>query len=84
MPLAQITILEGRSETMVSDMAAAVTEAISRTLSAPREKIRVVVNEVPATRWFVAGHSMAEQAARSNAAQVSSHEGSTGRSGEGV
>ncbi len=89
MPLAQITILEGRSEAMVSDMAAAVTDAISRTLSAPREKIRVVVNEVPATRWFVAGHSMAEQAmaeqaARSNVTQVSSQGGSTGRSGEGV
>lgn len=83
MPLAQITILEGRSEAMVSDMAAAVTEAISRTLSAPREKIRVVVNEVPATRWFVAGQSM-EKAARSTAAQASSQDGATGRSGKGV
>lgn len=62
MPLAQISILEGRSEEKVAMMAEAVTEAISQALSAPRERIRVVVTEVPAERWFVAGQSMAERA----------------------
>jgi 4-oxalocrotonate tautomerase len=59
MPLAQISILEGRSEEMIAQMAEAVTEAIAKTLSTSRDKIRVVVNEVPAERWFVAGESMA-------------------------
>lgn len=62
MPLAQISILEGRTEEMIAQMAEAVTDAISQTLSAPRERIRVVVTEVPAERWFVAGESMADRA----------------------
>jgi len=61
MPLAQISILEGRSEEMIERMAEAVTEVISKTLSTPRERIRVVVTEVPAERWFVAGESMARR-----------------------
>jgi len=62
MPLAQISILKGRSAEMIERMAEAVTEAIAEALSAPREAIRVVVTEVPAERWFVAGESMAERA----------------------
>ena len=62
MPLAQISILEGRSEEMIAQMAEAVTQAISETLTTPRDKIRVVVTEIPAQRWFVAGQSMAERA----------------------
>ncbi|HMO74361.1 MAG TPA: 2-hydroxymuconate tautomerase [Sphingopyxis sp.] len=62
MPLAQISILEGRSPEMIAEMAEAVTAAISETLSAPRDRIRVVVTEIPAEKWFVAGQSMAERA----------------------
>ncbi|QIB64910.1 2-hydroxymuconate tautomerase [Kineobactrum salinum] len=58
MPLAQISILEGRGEEAIEQMAEAVTDAIARTLSAPRERIRVVVTEVPAEHWFVAGKSL--------------------------
>ena len=60
MPLAQITILEGRDPDAVRRMAAAVTDAIASTLSTPRERIRVVVTELPADRWFVGGTSIAE------------------------
>jgi len=67
MPLAQISILEGRSEEKITRMAEAVTEAISEALSAPRDRIRVVVTEVPAERWFVAGESMAQRAAQVSA-----------------
>lgn len=63
MPLAQISILEGRSPEMIVRMAEAVTAAISESLSAPRDTIRVVVTEIPAEKWFVAGQSMAQRAA---------------------
>jgi len=59
MPLAQITILEGRDPEAVARMAAAVTDAIAATLAAPHERIRVVVTELPADRWFVGGTSIA-------------------------
>lgn len=84
MPLAQISILEGRSEAMVKDMAEAVTDAISKTLSAPREKIRVVVTEVPAARWFVAGQSIAQQVASGAGRESPSRDGVTGRPDAGV
>jgi 4-oxalocrotonate tautomerase len=62
MPLAQISILEGRTPEMIAEMAEAVTAAISGALAAPRDRIRVVVTEIPAEKWFVAGQSMAERA----------------------
>lgn len=62
MPLAQISILEGRTPEMIADMAEAVTAAISESLAAPRDRIRVVVTEIPAEKWFVAGQSMAARA----------------------
>ncbi|KQZ61031.1 hypothetical protein ASD67_17270 [Sphingopyxis sp. Root1497] len=62
MPLAQISILEGRSPEMIAEMAEAVTAAISGALEAPRDRIRVVVTEIPAEKWFVAGQSMAARA----------------------
>ncbi len=84
MPLAQITILEGRSEAMVRAMAEAVTDAISKSLSAPREKIRVVVTEVSADRWFVAGQSIAQQAASNAGQESSTKDAATGRLDAGV
>jgi 4-oxalocrotonate tautomerase len=61
MPLAQISLLEGRSKEMIEQMAEAVTDVIAKSLGTPRETIRVVVTEIPASRWFVAGESMAER-----------------------
>ncbi|MBA2933559.1 tautomerase family protein [Sphingomonas sp. CGMCC 1.13654] len=62
MPLAQISILEGRSEAMISRMAEDVTQAISVALATPRDKIRIVVTEIPTERWFIAGESVGARA----------------------
>ena len=70
MPLAQISILEGRSKEMIEQMAEAVTDVIAKSLATPRETIRVVVTEIPASRWFVAGESMAERARAGGGAKL--------------
>lgn len=70
MPLAQISILEGRSKEMIEQMAEAVTDVIAKSLGSPREAIRVVVTEIPASRWFVAGESMAERARAGGSAKL--------------
>lgn len=55
MPLAQITIMEGRDSQMKASLIREVTEAISKSISAPKERIRVVIYEVPKSNWGIAG-----------------------------
>jgi len=57
MPLAQISILEGRDEATKARLIEKVTEAISESLSAPRERVRVVIYEVPKSNWGIGGTS---------------------------
>ena len=60
MPIARLSIMEGRDEKEVAALIAAVTEAIHRSLNAPHRNIRVLVDEVPYTHWGIAGKSAAE------------------------
>ena len=55
MPLAQISMLEGRTEEQKAALIDAVTEAIMSSVGAPRETIRVVVYEVAKTNWGIGG-----------------------------
>lgn len=58
MPLAQITIVEGRTEDQKRAVLEKVTEALMEAVGAPRETIRVVIQEVPKTNWGIGGKSM--------------------------
>ncbi|MCB1754115.1 MAG: tautomerase family protein [Gammaproteobacteria bacterium] len=53
MPIVQITIIEGRAEESVQRCIQDVARTVSRSLECPIETIRVVVNEVPPTRFAV-------------------------------
>jgi 4-oxalocrotonate tautomerase len=55
MPIAHIHIMEGRTEAQKADAIAAVTQALSDTLDSPKERIRVLLHEVPASHWGIAG-----------------------------
>lgn len=55
MPLVQISILEGREENAKERLIAQVTDAVEESLEAPRSAIRVLINEIPAAHWGVAG-----------------------------
>ena len=55
MPILNITLIEGRSDEQKVRMYREVTEAIHRTLGAPRENVRIILNEVPAKHFAVAG-----------------------------
>jgi 4-oxalocrotonate tautomerase len=55
MPIAQIQIIEGRSAEQIETMVSEVTQAIARSLNAPMESVRVVVEEVPKTHWGIGG-----------------------------
>lgn len=64
MPIAQISIVAGRSPEKVQRMAEAVTRTIAETLDAPIETVRVLITEVPPERWYAGGESMATRRAR--------------------
>jgi 4-oxalocrotonate tautomerase len=57
MPLLLVKIIEGRPPEKVEALIAALTEATVDTLGAPRESIRVLVEEVPKSHWGIGGKS---------------------------
>lgn len=61
MPLVQLHILEGRSAEVKKRVIEEVTEALHRSLGAPRENIRVVIYEIPKSHWAVGGVTMEEK-----------------------
>ena len=55
MPLIQVTLIEGRSAAAKVELIRTLTEAAVASLNAPRESVRVIVQEVPAAHWAVGG-----------------------------
>jgi 4-oxalocrotonate tautomerase len=55
MPVIQITLIAGRTMEQKQAMYAAVTEAVHQTLGAPRESVRIMVNEIAPQHFAVAG-----------------------------
>ncbi|KAF1049989.1 tautomerase family protein [Xylophilus sp.] len=53
MPIIQVTLVAGRSETDVQTFIREVARLASRTLHAPLESVRVMVSEVPPSRFAV-------------------------------
>lgn len=57
MPFAQIYMLEGRTEEQKRAVIEKVTDALQEAVGAPRETIRVWIQDVPKTNWGIAGVS---------------------------
>ncbi len=64
MPLVQISMLPGRSSEQKRALLAEVTEAVVRTCKVAPETVRVLITEIPAKHWAVAGISRAETDAK--------------------
>lgn len=57
MPIAQINIVEGRTDEQKETLIREVSDAISRSLDAPLESVRVIINEMPRQHFGIAGQS---------------------------
>lgn len=57
MPIAQINIIEGRSDAQKEALIVEVTDAIVRALDAPKQSVRVIINEMPKQHFGIAGES---------------------------
>ncbi|RDU98875.1 4-oxalocrotonate tautomerase [Trinickia dinghuensis] len=55
MPLIQVTLIEGRSMDAKAKLICHLTEATTAAIGAPRESVRVIIQEVPAAHWGVGG-----------------------------
>lgn len=49
--------MEGRPQEKIDALLKNVTTAVSESLDAPKENVRVVVTEVPKTHWAIGGTS---------------------------
>lgn len=58
MPVAQINILEGRTDDQKEQLIQEVTLAISRSLDAPIESVRILLNEMPKQHFGIGGESV--------------------------
>jgi 4-oxalocrotonate tautomerase len=55
MPIINIQIMEGRSADTIKRLIASVTDTVAQELDSPKERIRVLVTEIPKTHWGIAG-----------------------------
>jgi 4-oxalocrotonate tautomerase len=61
MPFIDVTLVEGRSPEPLRALIAALTDAACGSLDAPRDSVRVVLREVPATHFAAGGVSVADR-----------------------
>jgi 4-oxalocrotonate tautomerase len=55
MPIVQVTLVEGRDEETRAALIRELTDAVERTTGSPRDRVRVILHQVPAADWGVGG-----------------------------
>lgn len=61
MPLVNIQLLEGRPENKIRELIKNVTDTVSETVECPKERVRVVVEEIPKTHLGKGGVLASEE-----------------------
>ena len=57
MPFAQIFMIEGRTEEQKKAVIEKVTQSLVEAVNAPKENVRVWIQDVPKENWGIAGVS---------------------------
>jgi 4-oxalocrotonate tautomerase len=55
MPIINIQIMEGRPTEIIKSLIERVTDTVAEELNSPKDRIRVLVTEVPKTHWGIGG-----------------------------
>lgn len=58
MPIIQVNLMEGRTDEQKELLIHEITEAVHRAISAPRESVRVLLNDMPSQNWGISGQSV--------------------------
>lgn len=64
MPLVQVTVVAGRSQTQLRTLIHELHGAVVRSLDAAPERVRVIVHEVPPSHWAVGDQTITERTQR--------------------
>ncbi|MCY1450480.1 4-oxalocrotonate tautomerase family enzyme [compost metagenome] len=64
MPIIEMHMAEGRTSEQKSRVAAAVTEAVCKSLECPAETVRILITEHGRDEFYVAGMNMAQRVAK--------------------
>ena len=64
MPFIQINILEGRPADKKEQLIQEVTDLVSDVLEAPKENVRVMIQEIKPEHWGIAGESVKKRRAK--------------------
>ncbi len=75
MPVVQVTLTQGRSPETIRSMISKVTDAVFEAGVAPRDNVRVIVNEIPAEHFAAGDTTIAERHAQQVPAASSAAEG---------
>lgn len=57
MPIIQVHMMEGRTDEQKEAVIREVTEAMVRAMGAPKESVRVLINEMPKQHFGIGGES---------------------------
>ncbi|MEZ0119543.1 4-oxalocrotonate tautomerase [Heyndrickxia faecalis] len=60
MPIIQVNLMEGRPPEKIKALIENLTDTVVDTLDAPKESVRILVNELPKTHWGKAGKPASE------------------------
>ncbi|MCY9666787.1 4-oxalocrotonate tautomerase [Paenibacillus alginolyticus] len=64
MPIVNIQVLQGRPENKIKDLIGSVTDTVANTLEVPKERVRVIVTEVPKSHWGIGGVAVSDTPGR--------------------
>lgn len=64
MPLIEVTLVEGRTPEQLRALISGLTNAAVEAVGAPKQSVRVVVREVPATHWAAGDVTIQERTAQ--------------------
>ncbi len=75
MPLVEVSMAQGRSPEQIRELITRLTDAVEQAVGSPRESIRVLVRELPATHWAAGDQTLAERDAERDAARAGHGDG---------
>ena len=63
MPLVEVTLVQGRTPQQLRALLHELHGAVVRSIGAPAQSVRVLIQEVPATHWAAGDVTIAERSA---------------------
>ncbi|MGL1835103.1 2-hydroxymuconate tautomerase [Rhodocyclaceae bacterium SMB388] len=60
MPIANIQIIEGRTDEQKAKLIERVTDAICQSLGSKPEAVRIIIQDIPRTHWGIGGQTARE------------------------